>query len=199
MQSLYTRHFEIIFLCENVAFWLKFHWFFMFCSGPNLQLVSISSDNGLAQNRSIIWSNAGLVYWRIYIYMQHAKFINHYDDVIMGAIASQITSITIVYSTVCSGADQRKRQSSASLAFVWGIHRGPVNSPHKWPVTRKIFPFNDVIMNAQWFVPCCMMNYVTIGSERRPQAILRTNNNQRWTNTDLFDYRLMTWIYSPQR
>ena len=72
----------------------------------------------------------------------------HYDDVIMGAIAAQITSLTIVFSTVYSGADQSKHQSSASLAFVWGIHRGPVNSPHKWPVTRKIFPFHDVIMVA---------------------------------------------------
>ena len=64
----------------------------------------------------------------------------------MGTIASQITSLTSVYSTVCSGADQSKHQSSASLAFVWGIHRRPVNSPHKWPVTRKMFPFDDVIM-----------------------------------------------------
>ena len=70
----------------------------------------------------------------------------HYDDVIMCAITSQITSLTIVYSTVYSDADQRKHQSSASLAFVWGIDRGPVNSPHKWPVTRKMFPFDDVIM-----------------------------------------------------
>ena len=70
----------------------------------------------------------------------------HYTDVIMGAIASQITSNTIVYSTVYSDADQRKHQSSASLAFVWGIHRGPVNSPHNWPVTRKMFPFGDIIM-----------------------------------------------------
>ena len=45
-----------------------------------------------------------------------------------------------------SGADQRKPQSSASLAFVWGIHRWPVNSPHKWPVTRKMFQFVDVII-----------------------------------------------------
>ena len=74
--------------------------------------------------------------------------IFHYDNVIMGAMASQITNLTIVYSTVYSGADQRKHQSSASLAFVWGIHWGPVNSPHKWPVTRKMFPFDDVIM--QW-------------------------------------------------
>ena len=73
----------------------------------------------------------------------------HYTDAIMGAIASHITSLTIVYSTVYSDAVQRKHQSSASLAFVWGIHRGPANSPHKWPVTRKIFPFDDVIMRME--------------------------------------------------
>ena len=70
----------------------------------------------------------------------------HNKDVIMGAIASYITSLTSVYSTVYSSADQRKHQSSASLAFIWGIHRWPVNSPHKWPVTRKMFPFDYVIM-----------------------------------------------------
>ena len=72
--------------------------------------------------------------------------VRHDNDVIMGTIASQITSLTIVYSIVYSDADQRKHQSSASLAFVWGIHRGPVNSPHKWPVTRNMFPFDDVIV-----------------------------------------------------
>ena len=71
----------------------------------------------------------------------------HYNDVVMTTIASQITSLTVVYSTVYSDADQTKHQSSASLAFVWWIHRGPVNSPHKWPVTRKMFPFDDVIMS----------------------------------------------------
>ena len=70
----------------------------------------------------------------------------HYNDVIMGAMASQITSLTIVYSTVYSGANQRKHQSSALLTFVPGIYRRPVNSPHKWLVTRKMFPFDDVIM-----------------------------------------------------
>ena len=72
--------------------------------------------------------------------------MGHYDDVIMSVIASQITSLTIVCLTVNSGADQRKHQSSVSLAFVWGIHRWPVNSPHKGPVTRKMCPFDDVIM-----------------------------------------------------
>ena len=50
------------------------------------------------------------------------RFI-HYGDVIMTTIASQITSLSVVYSIVYSDADQRKHQSSASLAFVWGIHR----------------------------------------------------------------------------
>ena len=67
-------------------------------------------------------------------------------DVIMSEIASPITGASIVYPTVCSTVDQRKHQSSAWLAFVRGIHRWPVNSPHKGPVMRKIFPFDDVIM-----------------------------------------------------
>ena len=65
----------------------------------------------------------------------------HYSD---AEWASPI--ILIVCSTVCSGADQRKHQSAASLDFVRGIHRWPVDSPHKGPVTRKIVPFDDVIM-----------------------------------------------------
>ena len=85
--------------------------------------------------------------WHSWCLMHH-----HYTDVIMGTMTSQITSLTTVYSTVFSGADQRKHQSSASLAFVLGIHRGPVNSPHKWPVTRKMFPFDDVIMISMIFL-----------------------------------------------
>ena len=75
--------------------------------------------------------------------------LNHNGDVTMGVLASRTTSLTIVYSIVPSGADQRKHQSSASQAFVRGIHWLPVNSPHKWPVTRKMFPFDDVIMPLQ--------------------------------------------------
>ena len=70
----------------------------------------------------------------------------HYGDVIMDAIASQITSLTIDYSIVYSDADQRKHHNSPSLAFGRGIRRRPVHSPHKWPVTRKKCPFDDVIM-----------------------------------------------------
>ena len=95
-----------------------------------------------------------------------------------------ITSLTIVYSTVNSGADQRKHQSSASLAFVRGIHRWPVNSPHKGPVTRKMFPFDDVIVvipvivaigmefhcNLDWFV-------FTMKRSRFEQGFLQRINN----------------------
>ena len=69
-------------------------------------------------------------------------FISHYSEVTMSAMASQITGISGVCSTVCWGAHQRQHQSSSSLAFVREIHRWPVNSPHKGPVTRKMFPFS---------------------------------------------------------
>ena len=92
------------------------------------------------------YPQAGNVQWWLF----------HYNDVKMVAMASQITSLTIVYSTVYSGTNQRKHQSSASLAFVRGIHRWPVNSPYKWPVTRKMFPFDalnsfDTIRGPRWF------------------------------------------------
>ena len=66
----------------------------------------------------------------------------------MSVMASQITVVLIVCSTVSSCPDQRKHQGSASLAFVRGIHQWPGNSPHKGPVTRKIVPFDDVIMSS---------------------------------------------------
>ena len=72
---------------------------------------------------------------------------NHYTDVIMSAMACQITGISLAYWTVYSDENQRKRQSSASLALLRGIHRWPVNSQHKRPVTLKMFPLDDVITN----------------------------------------------------
>ena len=70
----------------------------------------------------------------------------HYSDVIMCAMMSQITGVASVCSAVCSGADQRKHQSSASLAFMRGIQWWLVDSPLKGSVTQKMFPFDDVIM-----------------------------------------------------
>ena len=85
----------------------------------------------------------------------------HYNDVIMSAIAFQITSLTIVFSTIYSDADQRTHLSSASLAFVRGIHRGMVNSSHKGPVTRKMFPF-DVVIMADIICDIILSNFHTI-------------------------------------
>ena len=72
----------------------------------------------------------------------------------MGTMTSQITSLTIVYSTVYSGADQRKHQISTLLAFVREIHRWPVNSPHKWPVTRKMFSFDGNVITISPLLDC---------------------------------------------
>ena len=116
---------------------------------------TIGSDNGLAASgrQVIIWTNVGILLIGHLgtnfseILIEIGTFFIHYNNVIMSAMASQIISLTIIYSTVYSGADQRKHQSSVSLAFVWGIHPWPVNSPHKGPVTRKMFPFDDVIIS----------------------------------------------------
>ena len=114
-----------------------------------------------AENVSIWWRNHGQNHYMVWIFPKACKLlysahketqqtkvkkIKHYTDVIMSVMASYITSLTTVYSIVYSDEDLRKHQSSASLTFVWGIHRGPVNSPHKWPVPRKMVPFDDVIM-----------------------------------------------------
>ena len=79
-------------------------------------------------------------------YPHQMLVLHHYSDVIIVAMASQITGLTIVYSAGYSGANQRKHQISTSLAFVRGIHRSLVNSPHRWSVTRKMFLFDDVVM-----------------------------------------------------
>ena len=116
---------------------------------------------------------------------------SHYCDVIMGAVASQITSLTIVYSTIYSDADQRKHQSSASLAFVRRIHRGPVNSLHKWPVTRKKFLFDDVIMLA-WKMVSGMIKNAKI-SNRSNMRIC----NELWCWFSKASKVFDQWIWIP--
>ena len=105
----------------------------------------------------------------------------HYKDVTMGMMASQIPSLTIVYSTIYSGPDQRKHQSSTSLAFVRGIHWSPVNSPHKGPVTWKMYPFEDVIMGSDSHYalhdvvnPVGITNKCHIGTSSQAPSVLNT-------------------------
>ena len=103
----------------------------------------------------------------------------HYSDVIMGVMAFQLTSLRIVYSTVYLGADQRKHQISASLAFVRGIHQWPMNSPHKGPVTRKMFPFDDVIMNTNCDKTTCYIKYIKL-------VVQATYEEPFYTQTDKY-------------
>ena len=155
----------------------------------NLQCPKLKIHKGISRNVSFLDTSPNIShsFQDIHQYMTNLwKFCvhsimryQHYNDVIMGAMTYQITSLTIVYSTVYSDADQRKHQSSASLAFVRGIHRGPVNSPHTWPVTRNIFPFDDVIMwqdNAPWVVPFCHCFQLRDTSKE----FLNTQKNSHW-------------------
>ena len=93
----------------------------------------------------------------------------HYDDVKMSAMASQITSLTIVYSTVYSRHRSKKTSKLRVTGLCAGNSPGPVNSPHKGPVTRKMFPFDNVIMRPYWWL-------VNIGRGAfRHQAITSTS------------------------
>ena len=87
-------------------------------------------------NRYSWWLSASLTSSRMGINSSPPSA--HYSDVIMGVIVSQITASRLF--------TQRKHLSSAPLAFVRGIHQGPVNSLHKWPITRKMFPIDHIIM-----------------------------------------------------
>ena len=131
------------------VFWCQFYWNLFTRLHLSISQHWFRSWAGAERRHAIILSNEDLLYWHICVYEAYELSPLHYNDVIiiMGAIAFQITSFTSVYWIVYSDTDQRKHQSSASLAFVWGIHREPVNSPHKWPVARTMFPFDDVIMN----------------------------------------------------
>ena len=101
--------------------------------------------NVLGQFRPILYQWAPILFEK----PAYHSFQMHYSGFIMSATASQITGVSIVCSTVCSGADQTKHQSSVLPALAKRTHRWTVDSPHKGPVTRKMFPFDDVIM-----VPC---------------------------------------------
>ena len=115
----------------------------------------------------------------------------------MGAIASQITSLTIVFSTVYSDADQRKHQSSASLAFVRGIHRGPVNILHKWPVTREMFPFDDVIMHNIFSVHILLTKWYKKQPPNAKFPLANTVHNRLECPEILLLWRFVKRICSP--
>ena len=110
----------------------------IYSNGAEKYVIQLRTSNTVTRRR-----------YDMFCAIHASAFYAHYNDVIMSAMASQNTSLTMIYSTVYWDADQRKYQSSASPAFVRGIHRSPVNSPDKGPVMREVFPFDDVIMESQ--------------------------------------------------
>ena len=115
----------------------------------------------------------------------------------MSAMAPQITGVTIIYPIVCSGTDERKHQSFASLAFVRGVHLWPMNWPHKTPVTRKRFPFVDVIMI------CQIVGYHIRGKwlihdpkhhkDNKSQNLEHDTYNQTAASQTIIPPKLVTW------
>ena len=90
-----------------MCIYVSFEVYMLTCSWRNLKCITLKE----------------FPYSALTVSLLHQKKPTHYGDVVMGTVASQISSLTIVYSTIYSDADQRKHQSSASLAFVRGIHR----------------------------------------------------------------------------
>ena len=138
-------------------FWLKFHSNLIWAY--NQHLVDVGWFNVFVPNRhqENIWTWSHVYSPRHGIRVKSGDhscmkvttaFLSDYSNVIMSAMASEITGISIAYTTVCSGTDEKEYQSFTSLDFVRGIHWWHVNSLHKEPVTRKIFPFDDVIMQS---------------------------------------------------
>ena len=107
----------------------------------------------------------------------------------MRAMASQIIVVSIVYSTACSGVDQRKQQSFASLVFVRGIHRWPLNSPHKGPVTEKCFH----LMTSSWFIDIAIQWMYTV-SDSTPALQSKGKDTQYHVLIPLWSPR---WLASP--
>ena len=134
---------------ENVSIWWRHHADFTEVGKHCWSLFSTREDFNYLCHLSVkIWS-------KIQIYFMFPRINSARLGLIYplqwrhngcDAIASQITGVSIVCSVVCSDAEHRHYQSSVSLAFMRMIHRWPVDSPRKGPVTRKMYPFDDVIM-----------------------------------------------------
>ena len=124
--------------------------------------------------------------------------MHHNSDVIMNAMVSQVTSLTVVYSTAYLGADQRKHQSFASLAFVRGIHRWPVNSPHKRPLTRKCFHLMTSSCASSYTINLILRSQVTHGFVQHSNDHMTfyfTLNSQKCLEVGSCVYTLGLYMY----
>ena len=157
----------------------------MYSATTDVTIVVTISTAGCRKN-SLQWRQQG----HRFGIMKHLGFQRTLQWCIMSAMASQITNLTIAHSTHYSGADQRKHQNSASLAFVRGIHRWPVNSPHKRPVTQKMFPFHDLITGS-------VIMYV-LGKNDGFQTLTKHSKTQTYFLWCLLEQRIVIishWLY----
>ena len=176
-------HFEEIFItvcigsCKNDNFQRSQWWEFRQNGDILLSVLLVSllyyCDHYYYYHNHYSISSVG----RMYCYCYPCHYTMNYSDVIMSTMVSQITGVSIVCSTVCSDADHRKHQSFSPLAIVRGLHRWPVDPPHKGPITRKMLPFDDVITNRDfislpwllyWWNVVYVGAFLTWGCQIRP-------------------------------
>ena len=120
----------------------------MFTKLMHIIVLSVTDILASTLTRPLVLTKVFICFLQVSMVINNFKISlpEHYNDIMMSMMASQITSLKVIYSTVYSGVDQRKHHSSASLAFVRGIHQGQVNSPDKWPEMWQMFPLYNVIM-----------------------------------------------------
>ena len=132
------RHFETHFIEWKCSITISLH-IVPWCPTDKTILTRLTTQVGTGSHNSLVLNRRGGCGWFPRPY--------HYIDVIMTTMAPQITSLTVVYSTIYSDADQRKHQSSALLAFVWGIHRDRWIPRTKGQLRGKCFH----LMTSSWF------------------------------------------------
>ena len=154
-----------IFVCDTMHIFGQIYTIWSNVESVNISrsLISLLTNQ---QHYDMLWWDLFNFYCYTTLFLSFVLL--YYSDVIMGAMASQINSLTVAYSTVYSGADQRNIQSPASLTFVRDIYRLPVDSPHKGPVTREVLPFDDVIMDDMTWKRslCCWFFMREIASQK---------------------------------
>ena len=164
---------SVMFLMKRISKWLGLPWFVKGSPWSNIDIFSTLNSRKwtLISTCSTVFSE-NMRKWARWKDCGEGYVCDHlhYSDVTMGTITSLIN--------VYSDEDQRKHQSSASLAFVRGIPRRPVNSPHKGPVTQKMFPFDDVIMIHVLITKDISINKIAPGSADHSSSRALSLHNQ---------------------
>ena len=157
-----------------------------------LVIYHISLANLFVNQLIVSVHNKAINWWP----SMHWTHLSHYSNAIMRVMASQITCVSIACFTVCSGTDQRKHQRSVTLAFVRGIHRWLVDSPHKKPVTEKMFLFDDVIMSVHFCEECQWCRKTSLEMSPRCQGLFSIHG---WTDLSHWENMLHSWHLSLAR